>query len=204
MQPIDPAKRRCLAIVLAAGEGTRMRSSLPKVLHCIGGESLLSHVLRAVADAGAETCCVVAGPEQRELLSPTAAAILTTVVDEFTALPPMKIDRIGYGAGSFQSDKFPNVLRLILGEITASSSEDADSICLLEANIDDATGELVGSVLDSLFEGGALDVFTTPIYMKPCSENWINAPKSKRLYERVKRSSAISCNPVPWGCTCTS
>lgn len=56
------ADRTCLAVVLAAGEGTRMRSSLPKVMHEIGGETLLSHVLLAVRDAGAQGCAVVIGP----------------------------------------------------------------------------------------------------------------------------------------------
>ena len=57
------ADRTCLAVVLAAGEGTRMRSARPKVMHTIGGQSLLSHVLRAVRDAGAQACAVVIGPD---------------------------------------------------------------------------------------------------------------------------------------------
>ncbi len=56
------ATRTCLAIVLAAGEGTRMRSALPKVLHAIAGRSLLSHVLAAIADAKVTTTAVVVGP----------------------------------------------------------------------------------------------------------------------------------------------
>ncbi|HWV50937.1 bifunctional UDP-N-acetylglucosamine diphosphorylase/glucosamine-1-phosphate N-acetyltransferase GlmU [Pseudorhodoplanes sp.] len=56
-------ERTCLAVVLGAGEGTRMRSSLPKVLHPIGNEPLLAHVLRAVAGAGASDCVVVVGPD---------------------------------------------------------------------------------------------------------------------------------------------
>lgn len=56
-------ERTCLAVVLAAGEGTRMRSPTPKVLHAIGGESLLAHVLRAVGQAGATACVVVVGPD---------------------------------------------------------------------------------------------------------------------------------------------
>jgi bifunctional UDP-N-acetylglucosamine pyrophosphorylase/glucosamine-1-phosphate N-acetyltransferase len=56
------ADRTCLAVVLAAGEGTRMRSSLPKVMHEVGGQTLLSHVLRAVRDADAQACAVVIGP----------------------------------------------------------------------------------------------------------------------------------------------
>jgi uncharacterized protein (TIGR00299 family) protein len=106
------------------------------------------------------------GPAEVELLTPTAAAILTTVAEEFCPLPAMKIETIGYGAGSLESDEFPNVVRLILGQLVAEGSENADSVCLLETNMDDASGELVGWVTDRLFENGALDVFTTPIYMK--------------------------------------
>jgi len=109
---------------------------------------------------------IVGGPGQCELLTPTAAAILTTVVDCFCPLPAMKIEAIGYGAGSLESEKFPNVLRLILGQTVDDAEANADSVCLLETNIDDASGELVGSVTKKLFSRGALDVFTTPIYMK--------------------------------------
>ncbi|MGD9921557.1 MAG: bifunctional UDP-N-acetylglucosamine diphosphorylase/glucosamine-1-phosphate N-acetyltransferase GlmU [Pseudorhodoplanes sp.] len=66
------AERTCLAVVLAAGEGTRMRSALPKVMHPIGSQSLLSHVLRAVARAGATECCVVVGPDHAALETETA------------------------------------------------------------------------------------------------------------------------------------
>jgi uncharacterized protein (TIGR00299 family) protein len=109
---------------------------------------------------------IAGGPGQFELLTPTAAAILTTVVDRFCPLPAMKIEKIGYGAGSLESGKFPNVLRLILGQTADEAEANADSVCLLETNIDDASGELVGSVTEKLFSRGALDVFTTPIYMK--------------------------------------
>src|SRR3954470_6191959 len=57
------SKRTCLAIVLAAGEGTRMRSAKPKVLHAVAGRSLLAHVLEAVRGAGTERAAVVIGPE---------------------------------------------------------------------------------------------------------------------------------------------
>lgn len=109
---------------------------------------------------------VAGGPAQVELLTPTAAAILTTVVDEFCPPAAMKIEKIGYGAGSLESEEFPNVLRLILGQITSNAEANADSVCVLETNIDDASGELVGSATEKLFGQGALDVFTTPIYMK--------------------------------------
>jgi uncharacterized protein (TIGR00299 family) protein len=119
---------------------------------------------------------IVGGPGQLELLTPTAAAILTTVVDRFCPLPAMKIEAIGYGAGSLESEKFPNVLRLILGQAVDEAEigyhvgyptvANADSVCLLETNVDDVSGELVGSVMEKLLSRGALDVFTTPIYMK--------------------------------------
>lgn len=109
---------------------------------------------------------IISGPGQFELLTPTAAAILTTVTDRFCPLPAMSIEKIGYGAGSRQSNDFPNVLRLILGQTVDDTEADADSVCLLETNVDDTTGELLGSATEKLFDRGALDVFTTPIYMK--------------------------------------
>ena len=109
---------------------------------------------------------ISAGPVQVELLTPTAAAILTTTVDKFGTLPPIKIDTIGYGAGSFQCDELPNVLRLLVGQSVSEGQADTDSVCLLETNIDDASGEVVGFVSEKLFAANALDVFTTPIYMK--------------------------------------
>jgi uncharacterized protein (TIGR00299 family) protein len=109
---------------------------------------------------------IVGGPKQLELLTPTAAAILTTMVDRFCPLPAMKIEAIGYGAGSLKSEEFPNVLRLIIGQAVDEAEANADSVCLLETNVDDASGELIGSVMEKLLSSGALDVFTTPIYMK--------------------------------------
>ena len=109
---------------------------------------------------------VTAGPGRFELLTPTAAAILTSIVDEFGSLPSMKIEKIGYGAGSLNSEKFPNVLRFIIGEAAEPAQADADSVYLLETNIDDASGEVIGYVTERLLETGALDVFTTPIFMK--------------------------------------
>ncbi len=109
---------------------------------------------------------ITAGPGQTELLTPTAAAILTTIAERFCPLPPMKIEAIGYGAGSRQFEEFPNVLQLILGQAASEDSANVDSVWLLETNIDDASGELIGFITEKLSELGALDVFTTPIYMK--------------------------------------
>jgi uncharacterized protein (TIGR00299 family) protein len=109
---------------------------------------------------------VAGGPIEAELLTPTAAAILTTIVDKFCELPAMKVERIGYGAGTLESDKVPNCLRLIIGEAVVADSETADTVYLLETNIDDLSGEVIGYVTEQILNAGALDVFTTPIYMK--------------------------------------
>ena len=78
----------------------------------------------------------------------------------------MEIEIIGCGAGTFESEKFPNILRLIIGQAVDVDLQTTDSICLLETNIDDVNAELIGSVTDKLLDAGALDVFTTSIYMK--------------------------------------
>src|SRR3712207_1737204 len=66
-RPARPSSRSCLAIVLAAGEGTRMRSARPKVLHEIAGRSMLAHVLAAVREAGASRVAVVVGPDREDV-----------------------------------------------------------------------------------------------------------------------------------------
>ncbi len=109
---------------------------------------------------------VSAGPGGGELLTPTAAAILGSYVDQFGTIPPMVIERIGHGAGTRDSDEFANVLRLMIGESAECDGSESDTVCLLEANIDDATGEQIGFAMEMLFAEGALDVFTEPIQMK--------------------------------------
>jgi len=113
------------------------------------------------------------GPIEKELLTPTGAAILTAVVERFGSLPEMKIESVGYGAGTLDSPQFPNVLRLFIGQTADLSSANADSICVLETNVDDVAGEIIAAVMDSILEQGALDVYLAPITMKH------NRPASK-------------------------
>lgn len=98
-----------------------------------------------------------------ELVTPTGAALLTTLASHFGDIPPLSIDRIGYGAG--QKD-FPiaNVLRLIIGESTAPLPEEC--MTLIETNIDDMNPEIFEYVMQRLLEAGAADVYLTPVYMK--------------------------------------
>jgi hypothetical protein len=99
-----------------------------------------------------------------ELTTPTGAAIVATVVDEFGPLPTMKVDTIGYGAGSKDFKEQANLLRLFVGQ-----SDDAllsDQVWVLETNVDDISAEIIAHCTTLLAEAGALDVYSTAIQMK--------------------------------------
>ena len=97
--------------------------------------------------------------EPGELTTPTGAAILTTLANRFGPLPPMCIEAAGYGAGTRTGRTRANFLRLIIGDADAQESRETDAVCLLEAQVDDATGQVVAYACERLLEGGALDVF---------------------------------------------
>jgi len=105
---------------------------------------------------------------QAELVTPTGAAIVKTLVRRFQPFPPMKVDKIGYGAGTRELAGQPNVCRITVGEAqpehATQSSEEA--ITVLEANLDDLNPQIFGYVMDRLLEEGALDVFGTTVQMK--------------------------------------
>ena len=114
---------------------------------------------------------LAASEVEGELTTPTGAAIVATLVQEFGPLPAMTIEKIGYGAG--QKDfEHPNLLRLLVGESESQASMSmspamaTDAIVLLETNLDDATGEVVGHCARQLWKAGALDVTTSPLQMK--------------------------------------
>jgi uncharacterized protein (TIGR00299 family) protein len=99
-----------------------------------------------------------------ELTTPTGAAILATMVDSFGPLPAMRIEHIGYGAGQRDLSEQANLLRLFVGE--ADDALLAEQVWVVETNLDDATGELIGYCTTKLWDAGALDVYTTAIQMK--------------------------------------
>lgn len=113
-----------------------------------------------------------------ELLTPTGAAIIAAVCDEFGQIPEMKIEKTSYGAGTRDYQDFPNVLRLILGtrdegqgtrveEIkTKDQKTKSRELNLLETNLDDISPEIFGFVMERAFDAGALDCWFTPIQMK--------------------------------------
>jgi len=100
---------------------------------------------------------------ERELLTPTGAAILTSLGSRFGQLPSMKIETIGYGAGR-DDLPHPNLLRLIIGTSTAISGE--EKVTVIETNIDDMNPQFYDYVMEKLLAMGVLDVFMTPILMK--------------------------------------
>ena len=107
---------------------------------------------------------IAASDVEGELTTPTGAAIVSTLVDEFGPVPAMTISATGYGSG--QKDfEHPNLLRLLVGE-TASGVDGGDQIVMLETNLDDTPGEAIGYCAEKLWEAGALDVSTTALQMK--------------------------------------
>ncbi|MFN6537204.1 MAG: nickel pincer cofactor biosynthesis protein LarC [Nostoc sp. EkiNYC01] len=119
-------------------------------------------------------CPVYSNGIERELVTPTGAAIATTLAREFGSPPPIAIKQIGLGAGTINLP-IPNILRLWLGESAILESDLCDSgdtssnletISVLETQIDDLNPQAIGYVFEALFAAGALDVFTQAIAMK--------------------------------------
>ena len=100
-----------------------------------------------------------------ELLTPTGAAIITAVCNEYGPIPEMKSSATGYGAGTREYEDFPNVLRVLLGETDAQTTTD-ERLWMLETNLDDASPQIIGHVMDRVLALGALDCYFTPVQMK--------------------------------------
>jgi uncharacterized protein (TIGR00299 family) protein len=129
--------------------------------------------------------------EPQELVTPTGAALLAEFVEEFGPMKGLVAEKIGFGLGSRENKTRPNVLRAVLGEVKAETSNaehrtldievaaaesrltphasldwETDTIAVLETNLDDINGELLGAFVERALVAGALDVFHTPIQMK--------------------------------------
>jgi uncharacterized protein (TIGR00299 family) protein len=110
---------------------------------------------------------VYGGSADGEQVTPTGAGIIVSIAREFGPIPPMKIERIGYGSGSRETCDTPNLLRVFAGERTNGQLQmTGDAVCVVETNIDDMNPELFGYVMEKLFHEGALDVFLIPGIMK--------------------------------------
>lgn len=99
-----------------------------------------------------------------ELVTPTGAALITTLASQFGPAPPFAQKAVGYGAGSRDLEQVPNMLRVRIGEQTATSAR--EELLHVEANIDDMNPEVYGYLFELLLERGARDVYVTPIAMK--------------------------------------
>ncbi len=100
-----------------------------------------------------------------ELITPTGAALLAELVDDFSPPPEMTIDKIGYGAGT-RDLPIPNLLRVMIGEIAEKRNQTLEKLILLESNLDDMNPEIYPYVMNLLFNAGALDVCLLPVQMK--------------------------------------
>ncbi|MFZ0960042.1 MAG: nickel pincer cofactor biosynthesis protein LarC, partial [Terriglobia bacterium] len=106
-----------------------------------------------------------------ELVTPTGAALISTLATGFGPIPPMRVERIGYGAGAREIPGHPNLARLLLGEsaepVRVRDGAPGDEVVsIIEANVDDMSPQLYGYFIDQALAAGALDVTCTPIQMK--------------------------------------
>src|SRR5215471_566763 len=104
---------------------------------------------------------------QKELVTPTGAAIVATLCTHFGPQPPMSVSAIGYGAGTADLEGQPNVVRIMIGEATEKTVAGFDEeIAVIEANLDDMNPQIYGYFLEKALVAGALDVYSTPVQMK--------------------------------------
>lgn len=108
---------------------------------------------------------IYAGDIEGEFVTPTGAAIITSVCEQFGPVPRMKIQASGYGAGSRDHQSFPNTLRVFIGETSAGAVVD-ENLLMIETNIDDISPQVIGYVMDRALELGALDCYLTHTQMK--------------------------------------
>jgi uncharacterized protein (DUF111 family) len=103
-----------------------------------------------------------------ELVTPTGAAIITTVCSEFGPIPELLVSQTGYGAGTREYSKFPNVLRVFVGDDKSSAQVEPllERIWMMETNMDDISPQVLGHVMERAFELGALDCYFTSVQMK--------------------------------------
>jgi len=106
--------------------------------------------------------------EQNELVTPTGAALLAEFAESFGPMRDLVASRVGYGLGTRDNKTRPNVVRAVLGEQTATEEHDweTDSVVVLETNLDDISGEILGEFIEGTLRAGALDAFHVPVVMK--------------------------------------
>jgi hypothetical protein len=134
-----------------------------------------------LAILGARKIPVTQCEEPHELITPTGAALLAEFVESFDAMENLVAEKIGFGLGTRENQTRPNVLRAVLGQSKTANTRkpassiqhpasnldwETDHVAVLETNLDDCTGEILGAFVETALAAGALDVFHTPIQMK--------------------------------------
>lgn len=149
---LRPAAVVCSPVALGAGATSAAHGRIPVPVPAV------VELLRGVPTYG--------GPVQRELATPTGAAILVTVVSSWGPQPAMTVEAVGVGAGGADPEGHPNVLRLSVGAGVATSSTSGGSALVIETNVDDLDPRLWPDVIAALLAAGAADAWLTPILMK--------------------------------------
>ncbi|MFC1787249.1 nickel pincer cofactor biosynthesis protein LarC [Halobacteriota archaeon] len=131
---------------------------------------------------------MIGGPVEAELTTPTGASLLVNLTSKYVQFYPlMKAEVVGFGAGCTDLGAVPNIVRVILGDTSASDLL-RDEIYVLETNVDDATGEVIGHAVEKLSEAGAIDVCIIPVFTKKNRPGqMIKAIVSKEDVKRLSR-----------------
>lgn len=163
------AAERIVASAVNVGSGA---------VECAHGTMPVPAPATAALIAGAP---VYAGAPAGELLTPTGALLVSEFADEYGPLPPMRIERIGYGAGARDPRGHPNVLRVLVGD--AAEGGVRERVVAVHCEIDDMNPQIFGVLMERLQEAGAVDVFYTPVQMKknrPGTHVTVLAPPPRR------------------------
>jgi pyridinium-3,5-bisthiocarboxylic acid mononucleotide nickel chelatase len=110
------------------------------------------------------TTPIYSGAVQKELVTPTGALIATEYASAFGPIPPMSVERVGYGAGDRDDPSTPNVFRVLIGE--AANQAVGERVTVVECEIDDMNPQIFGVAMERLYAAGALEVFYVPVQMK--------------------------------------
>jgi uncharacterized protein (TIGR00299 family) protein len=136
-----------------------------------GGTAKMAHGVLAIPAPATATLLqgkpTYSNGVERELVTPTGAAIVATLCDRFGPQPAMTVSAIGYGAGTADLEGQPNVLRIMIGDAAEKVFPGYDEeISVIEANLDDMNPQIYGYFLERALAAGALDVYTMPVQMK--------------------------------------
>lgn len=121
-----------------------------------------------------------------ELVTPTGAAVVAALAVEFGPLPPLALERVGYGAGARDLAQLPNLVRVLVGERVATAVDPRrEDAVLIEANLDDISPQLLPDAAESCFAAGALDVWIAPVQMKKGRPGFVFSALARPSEERA-------------------